>query len=257
MLVLTDVESLYRISDNELNKLGNKDRIIIFSRNGSQMPMSKFQALAAVKAKMEIIEYPAGTESMAEADQMIYVGYLFGLYAASVKQQEPVKIYSSLFDKLSKANVKAPGILKSMGKVQICGSDEKKTTKKTANKTANNKIAVAAKTFVKKTEKPVAEPEKTGAVKEKAAKAAEAPKKKATKSASKTSALIEKMCSLGLTDMKNKLIRNEEHLISAIRNADDAEIGYRFQLKMYFGEEDSAKIWDKTAKAFKQLKTLV
>lgn len=253
MLVLTDVESLYRISDNELNKLGNKDRIIIFSRNGSQMPMSKFQALAAVKAKMEIIEYPAGTESMAEADQMIYVGYLFGLYAASAKQQEPVKIYSSLFDKLSKANVKAPGILKSMGKVQICGSDEKKTTKKTAN----NKTAIAAKTSIKKTEKPVAESEKTGAVKEKAAKAAEAPKKKATKSASKTSPLIEKMCSLGLTDMKNKLIRNEEHLISAIRNADDAEIGYRFQLKMYFGEEDSAKIWDKTAKAFKQLKTLV
>ena len=65
--------------------------------------MSKFQALASVKAKMEIIEYPAETDSMAEMDQMIYVGYLFGSYAASAKQQEPVKIYSSLFDKLAKS----------------------------------------------------------------------------------------------------------------------------------------------------------
>ena len=55
MLIITDVETLYRIPDNELKKLTVKDRIVIFSRNGAQMPMSKFQALASIKAKMEII----------------------------------------------------------------------------------------------------------------------------------------------------------------------------------------------------------
>ena len=144
-----------------------------------------------------------------------------------------------------------------MGKVQICGTDEKKGVKKTANKPVRNKTAVVAKSSAKKTEKSVEEAVKTVTVKEKTVKVPETPKKKTTKAAAKNSPLIEKMCTLGLTDMKSKLIRNEEHLISAIRNADDAEIGYRFQLKMYFGEEDSAKIWDKTAKAFKQLKTLI
>ena len=42
-----------------------------------------------------------------------------------------------------------------------------------------------------------------------------------------------------------------------IIDATDAEIGYKFQLKMYFGEADSVKIWDKTSKAFEQLKKLI
>ena len=51
--------------------------------------------------------------------------------------------------------------------------------------------------------------------------------------------------------------KNEEHIIKALKDATDAEIGYKFQLKMYFGEADSIKIWDKTAKAFEQLKKLI
>ena len=49
MLIITDVETLYRIPDNELKKLTSKDRMVIFSSSGAQMPMSKFQALAAIK----------------------------------------------------------------------------------------------------------------------------------------------------------------------------------------------------------------
>ena len=78
----------------------------------------------------------------------------------------------------------------------------------------------------------------------------------AKKNEKKVSPLIEKMCALGLADMKTKLIKNEEHIIKALKDATDAEIGYKFQLKMYFGEADSVKIWDKTAKAFEQLKKL-
>ena len=40
------------------------------------------------------------------------------------------KIYSSLFDRIARAGAKAPGILKSMGKIQICGAEEKKGSKK-------------------------------------------------------------------------------------------------------------------------------
>ena len=57
--------------------------------------------------------------------------------------------------------------------------------------------------------------------------------------------------------MKTKLLKNEEQLVNAIKNATDAEIGYKFQLKMVFGEDDSVKIWDKTSKAFEQLKKLI
>lgn len=229
MLIITDVETLYRIPDNELKKLTSKDRMVIFSSSGAQMPMSKFQALASIKAGMEIIEAPAGTGSMSEADRLVYTGYLYGAYASKAKAQEPVKIYSALFDKI--AGAKDPGIIKSMGKIQICGAAEKKGSRKTV---AAKKSSASANAPVKanKEAKPV-------------------------KAAAKTSPLIEKMCSLGLTDMKAKLSKNEEHIIKALKDATDAEIGYKFQLKMYFGEADSIKIWDKTAKAFEQLKKLI
>ena len=248
MLIITDVETLYRIPDNELKKLTAKDRVIIFSRTGAQMPMSKFQALAAIKAKMEIIEAPAETNAMSEADRLVYTGYLYGSYAATAKAQEPVKIYSSLFDKIARAGAKASGILKSMGKIQICGAEEKKGSKKAP---VSKKKDAPAPTPVKKEAKP-AKPvaEKKPAAEKKAA----APVKKTEK---KASPLIEKMCSMGLTDMKARLIKNEEHLIRALKDATDAEIGYKFQLKMYFGEADSVMIWDKTSKAFEQLKKLI
>lgn len=253
MLIITDVETLYRIPDNELKKLTSKDRMVIFSSSGAQMPMSKFQALAAIKAGMEIIEAPAGTGSMSEADRLVYTGYLYGAYAAKAKAQEPVKIYSALFDKI--AGAKDPGIIKSMGKIQICGATEKKGSRKTA---AAKKSSESANTPVKanKEAKPVRAAEKKEAkpVNAAADKKGSAASKKAE---AKASPLIEKMCSLGLTDMKAKLSKNEEHIIKALKDATDAEIGYKFQLKMYFGEADSIKIWDKTAKAFEQLKKLI
>lgn len=245
MLIITDVETLYRIPDNELKKLTAKDRVIIFSRTGAQMPMSKFQALAAIKAKMEIIEAPEETNTMSEADRLVYTGYLYGSYAATAKAQEPVKIYSSLFDRIARAGAKASGIIKSMGKIQICGVEEKKGSKKAA---VSKKSDAPKQAPVKKEAKPAAE--KKPAIEKKAA----APVKKTEK---KASPLIEKMCSMGLTDMKAKLIKNEEHLIRALKDATDAEIGYKFQLKMYFGEADSVKIWDKTSRAFEQLKKLI
>ena len=264
MLIITDVETLYRIPDNELKKLTAKDRVIIFSRSGAQMPMSKFQALASIKAKMEIMEAPAEIDSMSEPDRLVYTGYLYGAYAATAKAQEPVKIYSSLFDKIAKAGVKTPGILKTMGKIQICGVEDKKGGKKApaAKKNAapdSTVIAVkkAAKGSVLSAEKKAALAEKKTASTEKQAAASV---KKTTASAKKNekivSPLIEKMCALGLADMKTKLIKNEEHIVKALKDATDAEIGYKFQLKMYFGEADSVKIWDKTAKAFEQLKKL-
>ena len=264
MLIITDVETLYRIPDNELKKLTAKDRVIIFSRSGAQMPMSKFQALASIKAKMEIMEAPAEIDSMSEPDRLVYTGYLYGAYAATAKAQEPVKIYSSLFDKIAKAGVKTPGILKTMGKIQICGAEDKKGGKKApaAKKNAapdSTVIAVkkAAKGSVLSAEKKAALAEKKTASTEKQAAASV---KKTTASAKKNekivSPLIEKMCALGLADMKTKLIKNEEHIVKALKDATDAEIGYKFQLKMYFGEADSVKIWDKTAKAFEQLKKL-
>ena len=254
MLIITDVETLYRIPDNELKKLTAKDRVIIFSRTGAQMPMSKFQALAAIKAKMEIIEAPAETNAMSEADRLVYTGYLYGSYAATAKAQEPVKIYSSLFDRIARAGAKAPGILKSMGKIQICGAEEKKGSKKAP---VSKKSDAPKQAPVKKEAKP-AKPavEKKTAVEKKPAaeKKAAAPVKKTEK---KASPLIEKMCSMGLTDMKTKLIKNEEHLIRALKDETDAEIGYKLQLKMYFGAADSVKIWDKTSRAFEQLKKLI
>ena len=242
MLIITDVEALYRIPDNELKKLTAKDRVIIFSRTGAQMPMSKFQALAAIKAKMEIIEAPAETDAMSEPDRLVYTGYLYGSYAATARAQEPVKIYSSLFDRIARAGAKSSGILKSMGKIQICGVEEKKSSRKT---TASKKKDTPAAAPVKKESKPA----KTAAEKKPAATV--------KKTEKKASPLIEKMCSLGLTDMKAKLIKNEEHIIKALKDAPDAEIGYKFQLKMYFGETDSVKIWDKTSGAFAQLKKLI
>ncbi len=249
MLIITDVETLYRIPDNELKKLTAKDRVIIFSRSGAQMPMSKFQALASIKAKMEIMEAPAEIDSMSEPDRLVYTGYLYGAYAATAKAQEPVKIYSSLFDKIAKAGTKTPGILKTMGKIQICGADDKKGGKKAP--------------VVKKSTVPVSTSaaKKETTVTKQPAEKKKAPAEKQTaitvkKNEKKVSPLIEKMCALGLADMKTKLIKNEEHIIKALKDATDAEIGYKFQLKMYFGEADSVKIWDKTAKAFEQLKKL-
>ena len=242
MLIITDVETLYRIPDNELKKLTAKDRVVIFSRNGAQMPMSKFQALASIKAKMEIIELPAEIDAMSEADCQLYTGYLYGAYAATAKAQEPVKIYSAYFDRIARAGVKAPNLIKSLGKIQICGVEEKKSSKK--GPVSKKSAAAAPAAPVKKetvTEK---------AVEKKAAPSAKKPEKKA-------SPLIEEMCRLGLKDMKAKLIKNEEHIIKALKDATDAEIGYKFQLKMYFGETDSVKIWDKTSKAFNQLKKLI
>ena len=271
MLIITDVETLYRIPDNELKKLTAKDRVIIFSRSGAQMPMSKFQALASIKAKMEIMEAPAEIGSMSESDRLVYTGYLYGAYAATAKAQEPVKIYSSLFDKIAKAGVKTPGILKTMGKIQICGAEDKKGGKKApaAKKNAAPDSTVitvkkAAKGSVLSAEKKATPTEKKAALAEKKTasteKQAVASVKKTTTSAKKNekkvSPLIEKMCALGLTDMKTKLIKNEEHIVKALKDATDAEIGYKFQLKMYFGEADSVKIWDKTAKTFEQLKKL-
>ena len=263
MLIITDVETLYRIPDNELKKLTAKDRVIIFSRSGAQMPMSKFQALASIKAKMEIMEAPAEIDSMSEPDRLVYTGYLYGAYTATAKAQEPVKIYSSLFDKIAKAGTKTPGILKTMGKIQICGAEDKKGGKKapaakksatTASTTADKKetksTAIDAKKNTASTEKKAASAEKQTATAVKKTIAS------AKKNEKKASPLIEKMCALGLADMKTKLIKNEEHIIKALKDATDAEIGYKFQLKMYFGEADSVKIWDKTAKAFEQLKKL-
>lgn len=263
MLIITDVETLYRIPDNELKKLTAKDRVIIFSRSGAQMPMSKFQALASIKAKMEIMEAPAEIDSMSEPDRLVYTGYLYGAYAATAKAQEPVKIYSSLFDKIAKAGTKTPGILKIMGKIQICGAEDKKGGKKapaakksatTASTTADKKetksTAIDAKKNAASTEKKAASAEKQTATAVKKTIAS------AKKNEKKISPLIEKMCALGLADMKTKLIKNEEHIVKALKDATDAEIGYKFQLKMYFGEADSVKIWDKTAKAFEQLKKL-
>ena len=233
------------------------------------MPMSKFQALASIKAKMEIMEAPAEIDSMSEPDRLVYTGYLYGAYAATAKAQEPVKIYSSLFDKIAKAGVKTPGIMKTMGKIQICGSEDKKSGRKvSASKKSVSTVSTNA--TVKKEMKASAAPAEKKVSSEKKAsleKRKEAPEKKTvtmerkTSSASKknekkASPLIEKMCALGLTDMKTKLIKNEEHIIKALKDATDAEIGYKFQLKMYFGEADSVKIWDKTAKAFEQLKKL-
>ena len=265
MLIITDVETLYRIPDNELKKLTSKDRMVIFSSSGAQMPMSKFQALAAIKAGMEIIEAPAGTGSMSEADRLVYTGYLYGAYAAKAKAQVPVKIYSALFDKI--AGAKDPGIIKSMGKIQICGATEKKGSRKTAaakkssaSATAPVKANKEAKPVNAAADKKEAKPVRAADKKEAKPVNAAADKKApaaSKKAEAKASPLIEKMCSLGLTDMKAKLSKNEEHIIKALKDATDAEIGYKFQLKMYFGEADSIKIWDKTAKAFEQLKKLI
>ncbi len=242
MLIITDVETLYRIPDNELKKLTAKDRVVIFSRNGAQMPMSKFQALASIKAKMEIIESPAEIDAMSEEDKRLYTGYLYGAHATTAKAQEPVKIYSAHFDRIARAGAKAPNIIKSMGKIHICGVEEKKNDKKA---TASKKSAAASPAVPAKEEtKIVLSTEK------KASTSAKKPEKKA-------SPLVEEMCRLGLKDMKAKLSKNEEHLIKALKDATDAEIGYKFQLKMYFGEADSLKIWDKTSKAFNQLKKLI
>ena len=263
MLIITDVETLYRIPDNELKKLTAKDRVIIFSRSGAQMPMSKFQALASIKAKMEIMEAPAEIGSMSEPDRLVYTGYLYGAYAATAKAQEPVKIYSSLFDKIAKAGTKTPGILKTMGKIQICGAEDKKGGKKASavkksampsSITANKKETKSTATDVKK-KAPSTEKKATSAEKQ-LVTAVKKTTASAKKNEKKVSPLIEKMCALGLTDMKTKLIKNEEHIVKALKDATDAEIGYKFQLKMYFGEADSVKIWDKTAKAFEQLKKL-
>ena len=228
---------------------------------------------------MEIMEAPTEIDSMSEPDRLVYTGYLYGAYAATAKAQEPVKIYSSLFDKIAKAGTKTPGILKTMGKIQICGAEDKKGGKKApaAKKNAapdSTVIAVkkAAKGSVLSAEKKATPTEKKATPTEKKAALAEkktastekqaaASVKKTTASAKKNekivSPLIEKMCALGLADMKTKLIKNEEHIVKALKDATDAEIGYKFQLKMYFGEADSVKIWDKTAKAFEQLKKLV
>ena len=256
MLIITDVETLYRIPDNELKKLTAKDRVIIFSRSGAQMPMSKFQALASIKAKMEIMEAPAEIDSMSEPDRLVYTGYLYGAYAATAKAQEPVKIYSSLFDKIAKAGTKTPGILKTMGKIQICGAEDKKGGKKApaAKKSTVPVSTSAAKKETTVTKQP-AEKKKAPAEKQTAITVKKM-SSSAKKNEKKVSPLIEKMCALGLADMKTKLIKNEEHIIKALKDATDAEIGYKFQLKMYFGEADSVKIWDKTAKAFEQLKKL-
>lgn len=254
MLIITDVETLYRIPDNELKKLAAKDRVIIFSRSGAQMPMSKFQALASIKSKMEIIESPAEIDAMSEADKLVYTGYLYGSYVATAKAQEPVKIYSALFDKIAKAGSKASGILKSMGKIQICGAEEKKSSKKAP---AAKKSTAPATAAVKKEAKPAAEKKTAAEAKTAKAAAEKKPAAAVKKSEKKASPLIEKMCSMGLADMKTKLTKNEEHLIKALKDATDAEIGYKFQLKMYFGEADSVKIWDKTSKAFEQLKKLI
>lgn len=270
MLIITDVETLYRIPDNELKKLTIKDRVIIFSGNGAQMPMSKFQALASIKAKMEIIELPAETDSMNEPDRYAYTGYLYGAYTATAKAQEPVKIYSSLFDRIARAGKKTPAILKTMGKIQICGAEEKKSSKKVpaskkSESPASTKVTLKKeiKSSAAATGKKTVSAERKASVEKKADgtdKPAEQPAKKAAssvkKSEKKVSPLIEKMCALGLADMKTKLIKNEEHIIKALKDATDAEIGYKFQLKMYFGEADSVKIWDKTARAFEQLKKL-
>ncbi len=255
MLIITDVETLYRIPDNELNKLTSKDRVVIFSRVGSQMPMSKFQALASIKAKMEIIESPTEIDSMDELDQRLYTGYQYGAHAATAKPQEPVKIYSSLLDKIAKSGAKVPAIIKSMGKIQICGVEDKKGSRSAGNKkaAAPKKNVKAASTPAPST--PVQKDEVKPAKASSSKKAATAPAKADKKS--KSSPLIEKMCSLGLSDMKTKLSKNEEQLVKAIKNATDAEIGYKFQLKMVFGEDDSVKIWDKTSKAFEQLKKLI
>ncbi|MCR5268725.1 MAG: hypothetical protein K6E16_09430 [Lachnospiraceae bacterium] len=251
MLIITDVETLYRIPDNDLGKLTVKDRLVIFSRAGSQMPMSKFQALAAIKAKMEIVEYPEIVDTMGEADQMLYIGFLYGQYAASAKtgkQPETVRIYSSLYDKILKNSVKAPELLKTMGKIQIVGAEEK--PKK-------------AKPAVKK-DKPASVSEKKPA--EAASKAdkskPETVKKETVKTPAKTEKKIStpvanKIASMGLSAMKEKLIKNEEQLVKILKNATDAEIGYRFQLKMYFGETDAEKIWEKTVKSFDQLRKMV
>ncbi len=252
MLIITDVETLYRIPDNELNKLTSKDRVVIFSRAGSQMPMSKFQALASIKGKMEIKELPSEIDSMEEADQLVYSGYLFGTYAATVKPQEPVKIYSALFDKLAKASAKAPNLIKSMGKIQLCGSEEKKSSKGTGTK----------KPRTKKADAPVKEDEEYMNLPVTAKSTAKPVKNKRDvlknlEKGTKESPLIEKMCSMGLSDMKTKLVKNEEQLTKAIKDATDAAIGYKFQLTMVFGDDDAEKIWGKTNRAFEQLKKLV
>ncbi len=249
MITITDVEALYRIPDNELNKLTAKDRLIIFSRAGSQMPMSKFQALAAIKAKMEIVEYPAEIESMEMSDQAAYAGYLHGMYAATAKQQEPVRIYSSLFDRIAKSSAKNPAILKNLGKVQFGMDDRKpvrKTTAKQQEKSANPVQTETAKKSAAADKKTETKPE-----------ASDQPRPTEKKTGRKKPApLVDKMCSMGLEDMRAKLSRNEEQLIKALNQATDDDLGYRFLLKMTFGEEDSTKIWEKTRKAFATLKEM-
>ena len=250
MLILTDVETLYRIPDNDLNKLTAKDKVVIFSKSGSQMPMSKFQALAAIKAKMEIVEYPEEIEKIDDLEtQSIYIGYLFGMYAAGAKaggtgkQAETVKIYSSLFDVIAKGGDKNAPIRKSMGNVIFAGTEENKSVKKktTVKKADSSKVV----------ETPVAEP-----VKQNKKTAAANKKTDNTPAKGKSSKLISTVCAMGLQDMKDLLISREDMLKKAISDAKDGEIGYKFQLKMYFGE-DSEKIWERTNKNFDKLKTMI
>lgn len=260
MLLITTIDMVTGLTEADCKVLSGyttKDKIIVLSKEGAMMPVAMFQTLSSLKCQLEIKEL--------DTKDLFQLGYIIGRLTASVKNTEKIVILTNKeFDVDDKNIVRTDSLAGVKG------------VKATANKSASGKAApskaVASKSETAKVVASKTEANKAVASKSETAKVAaskpEAVKAAASKmSTAKPSAKDKKAATGGvlwpiigkyskMKPYKEFVTKNEEGLIDAITNANDAEITFKFQLQMNFGAEGVA-IWEILNKNFDDIKAAV
>lgn len=260
MIYLVETEMLSTLDESQLKELTAKDRLILVSFEGDQLPVSVFQILSGLRAKFEIKELPRTGDK--QRDEVI-LAYTFGRFAEQLKKDGKICIFSRSFEFL----VEQKNVAANLG--ILLGDEIKKrpyTKRKTENKKPETKEEKAPEKTPEKTpEKAPKETEKVS-LSESDKKSKEEPKapqkaSKSVKEASKEQApakrkrlpdsLAKFLIKAGGNEVKDLVERKEDEIKTALSEATDPKIGLKTKLQlMLLGESGWEKIWEILAENF-------
>ncbi len=244
MFIITDISVIDKISNQMLDKMTAKDRLVILTGEGAMLPVTKFKSLSNLKAKTEFVEVPAFSN---KSDRTLFTAFLYGKYASQVKGAEKVIVNSEIFQSIAE-EAKENANLKNMFNItflQEGGGQIKKPRVRKETKVP----AAAEKDFMNHPTEDI-RPAKATKPKE----PDDAGKKRKSDSDGSFAAMI--INNYGLQDLKKDLEKNGAALKECIKNAPDSDIGLKFQLQTWFGQEKSTKIWEAIYKDHAKLKKL-
>lgn len=255
MIYLVETEMLGKLGDKKLASLTAKDKLILVSFEGDQLPVSAFSLFQTMKAKLEVKTLPRTGDP---AKDQIVLAYTFGRIAEQMKKDSMIRIFSKSFEFM----VERSDVAAALG--ILLGDEIKKrsyTRKKEAAKEAtedkeeeNKKTLEPAKTSNKAPVTPTTaskgvDNKKNAETAKAPIKAPEAVKKEAEgKTPAKRKRLPESLSKFLIkeagTEVKELVEAHDVEIRTALAEATDPKIGLKTKLELLLlGEKGWDKIW--------------